>query len=172
MGHILTQRKFSLLLWQLLFIPFYKQGKQFFKLTNSLHLGKCNTMLTNLNDRQTSKDSDIWFEWDKWAKDHPPIRSLSELLVLLLLFRKCDTCSLPIVHHICILVHKAVCNIRNKIKDLGYSLDPGETELAWTTWKLKLQTHFCEHRLGKSILTGYFNCWSFNIMLNEEYFKK
>ena len=62
MGHILTQRKFSLLLWQLLFIPFYKQGKQFFKLTNSLHLGKCNTMLTNLNDRQTSKDSDIWFE--------------------------------------------------------------------------------------------------------------
>ena len=55
---------------------------------------------------------------------------------------------------------------------LGYSLDPGETELAWTTWKLKLQTHFCEHRLGKSILTGCFNCWSFNIMLNEEYFKK
>lgn len=44
-------------------------------------------MLTNLNGRQTSKDSDIWFEWDKCAKDHPPVRSLSECSVLLLLFR-------------------------------------------------------------------------------------
>lgn len=39
---------------------------------------------------------------------------------------------------------------------LGYSLDPGETELAWTTWKLKLQTCFLSTIWGRAYLQVLF----------------
>lgn len=87
--------KNSWLTWAAVLHPFLQTRPEIFKVTNCLHLRKCNSMLTKLNDRQSSKDLEIMLERDKCSKDHLPLRSLSELLVLF-----------PSPGPLCLLFHK------------------------------------------------------------------
>lgn len=54
--------KISSLTWGADLQSFLQAGPAILKVTNSLHLGKYNTMLTKLNTRPTLKDLEIWFE--------------------------------------------------------------------------------------------------------------